>query len=96
MSTPNVAMIAPEVSIRLTGRSTRYWTMTPRMAPAMIAPMRATSQEPVMVWMLSAMNVVNIAWPTWAKLTTRVARHVSTSASAISAMIMPLLMPPRM
>ena len=40
------------------------------------------------------MNVVNIAWPTWAKFTTRVARQVSTSASAISAMIVPEPMPP--
>ena len=60
----------------------------------MIAPMRATNQEPVSVWIDRAMKVVNIAWPTWAKLTTRVARQVSTSASAIRAMIMPEPIPP--
>ncbi len=94
MSTPKVAMIAPEVSIRLTGRSTRYWTITPSRAPATIAPTSATNQDPVGVWMDRAMNVVNIAWPTWAKFTTRVARQVRTRARAISAMIAPEPIPP--
>ena len=35
-------MIAPDVSARFTGRSTRYWTITPRTAPATIAPDGAT------------------------------------------------------
>ena len=64
MSTPKVAMIAPEVSARRIGRSTRNCTMTPRTAPAAIATMRARYHDPVIVWTVSAMKVVNIAWPT--------------------------------
>ena len=54
-------MIAPEVSMRLTGRRTRYWTTTPRIAPATMAPTNATNQLPVAVWIDRAMKVVNIA-----------------------------------
>ncbi|CAB4887794.1 unannotated protein [freshwater metagenome] len=87
-------MIAPDVSARRIGRSTRNWTMTPRIAPATSATSSAKIHEPVRVWTLSAMKVVNIAWPTWAKFTTRVARQMSTRASAMSAITAPLLTPP--
>ena len=59
--TPKVAMMAPEVSARRIGRSTRNWTMTPRIAPATMATTRASAQEPVTVCTVNATKVVNIA-----------------------------------
>ena len=68
--------------------------MTPRIAPATMATTSASAQEPVRVCTVSATNVVNIACPTCAKFTTRVARQMRTSAIAMSAMTAPLLTPP--
>ena len=59
--TPNVAMIAPVVSILRTGRSTNACTMSPRMAPATSAAARPSSHDPVDSRTASATNVVAIA-----------------------------------
>ena len=86
MNRPSVTITAFSGGPLSTGRTSTRSTTAPSTSPRRSA---TTNAEPVATSPASitdqAMNVVNIAIAPWAKLTMRVARQMSTSASASAA-----------
>lgn len=67
------------------GRTSTRSTTAPRTNPETRAATSPSQYEPVAWITPSATNVVIISMPPWAKLTIRVARQMSTRASATAA-----------
>src|SRR3569833_2476195 len=95
ISRPSVVITAlsggPPSTRRMSSRSMR----APSTRPEASAVARASQYDPPCHTTLHARNVVNISMPPVAKFTMRVARQISTRASATAANTMPSVMPAR-